>query len=73
MCSDVISPDRSTHAALVDLQWWWAQGDNAVLMSQFWLADVDDSRRSDLVTMEGELLQHELALAFRAHGNGVWS
>ena len=57
-----------TQDALADLQWWWPQEDNAILLSQFWLAEFDDDRRNDLVAMEGDLLREEISLAFQSAG-----
>ena len=61
---------RRAQDGVRDLQWWWALEDNAVLFAQFWLADIDAARRTQLTAMEGELLTQELSLAFQAAGNG---
>ena len=52
--------------AITDLQEWWCLGSNAMSFSQFWLAELADDKRGQLLELEYELLREEIRLPFMA-------
>jgi hypothetical protein len=52
--------------AITNLQDWWCVGSNAMNFSQFWLAELADDKRGQLLELEYELLREEIRLAFMA-------
>eukprot|EP00048_Salpingoeca_helianthica_P006198 m.95833 g.95833 ORF g.95833 m.95833 type:complete len:474 (-) comp13913_c0_seq1:130-1551(-) len=56
---------QRTNEAVCDLQAWWADADNSATFSHFWLSELPDSKRTELLEMEVDLFKEEVALAFK--------
>ena len=57
---------QRANTAIVDLQDWWIAGSNAMNFSHFWLEELADDKRGQLLELEYELLREEIRLAFQA-------
>ena len=49
----------------MQLQAWWGEPDSSVLLTHFWLSELTDEKRLQLLDMEFSLLMEEIKLAFR--------
>jgi len=57
---------QRANTAIVGLQDWWVAGSNAMNFSHFWLEELADDKRGQLLELEYELLREEIRLAFQA-------
>ena len=49
---------------VTELQAWWAEEDNSVIFTHFWLSEISDEKRQELLELEVGLLKAEVELAF---------
>jgi hypothetical protein len=56
---------QRTNEAVADLQGWWGEGENSAAFYHFWLSELPDAKRTELLEMEVDLFKEEVALAFK--------
>lgn len=57
---------QRANVTITDLQDWWVAGSNAMNFSHFWLEELADDKRGQLLELEYDLLREEIRLAFQA-------